>query len=335
MTLYNFIKPILFKLEPELAHYFSLYSLKFIHLLGLTKFLFKKQNSKPVSLMGLDFSNRIGLAAGMDKNAEFIEELGSMGFGFIEVGTVTPRPQKGNTKPRLFRLVKQRSIINRMGFNNKGIDFLVKKVAGSFYPGVIGVNIGKNFDTKNEKAVDDYLECFKKAYLVADYIVVNVSSPNTKDLRKLQSEKELRKILEALVKEKEELISQCGRSVPFLIKISPDLDTTSIKEVIELVNNLSIDGIVATNTTISRKEIPEYQETKGGLSGSLLTRRSLETIREVKSQLREEKVLIGVGGVSSQEDAVAMLEAGADLIQIYSSLIYSGPKIVTELIASS
>ncbi len=332
MNVYPIIKPILFKLDAEVAHYVSLYSLKLLNFFGFTKLLFKTNKANSVNLMGIDFPNRVGLAAGMDKNGDFIEELGSLGFGFIEVGTVTPRAQKGNPKPRLFRLINKRSIINRMGFNNKGIEHLTKKVAASFYPGVIGVNIGKNFDTSNDNAVNDYLHCYQKAYLVADYIVVNVSSPNTKDLRKLQSREELNKILETLLKERSKLLTECGRYVPLLVKISPDLE--DFNDIISIVNELDLDGIVATNTTISREDIPEHNDLKGGLSGDLLFNRSLEVVKIIKSLLKEDKVLIGVGGINSVENAKELLESGADLIQIYSGLVYSGPNLIKDIVDS-
>ena len=337
MNLYTIIRPILFALDAELAHTISLKALKFANCLGLTKLFFPATKKDAVSLMGLSFPNRIGLAAGMDKNADYLDALGDLGFGFIEVGTVTPRAQPGNPRPRLFRLPKHQAIINRMGFNNKGVEHLISKVRKSFYNGVVGINIGKNFDTPNEQAAKDYLLCLERAYIVADYIAINVSSPNTKGLRDLQDLEPLRVLLSLLIIKRNQLHEDIGRKVPLLLKIAPDMDSQQLEQIAELVKELKLDGIIATNTTIERSAVSDsaLANEAGGLSGAPLTEKSLQVVSVLRKYLGPELALIGVGGVMSSRDAKQMLEAGADLVQIYSGLVYQGPNLIRDCISCS
>lgn len=334
MNFYFLIKPLLFALDAEVAHKITLKLLKLFHAFGLTKILFAYPKKQPVVLKGLSFPNRIGLAAGMDKDADYIDALGSLGFGFIEVGTVTPRSQPGNPKPRLFRLPEFKSLINRMGFNNKGIDHLIAQTSKSFYQGVVGVNIGKNFDTANQDALGDYLKCLEKAYLVADYIAINVSSPNTKGLRELQDLEPLRSLLSSLITKKNQLHSALGREVPLLLKIAPDMELEQVQQIAQLVKELKLDGVIATNTTIDREAVTgsTLASETGGLSGSALTEKSLQIVKELRKSLGPDLLVIGVGGIMSGKDAKNMLDAGADLIQIYSGLVYRGPELVKECI---
>ena len=336
MNLYNLIRPILFLLDAETAHHFTLSILKIFHAFNLTKVLFRTPKKQEVSLMGLTFPNRIGLAAGMDKDAEYIDALGSLGFGFVEVGTVTPRPQPGNPKPRLFRLLKHKALINRMGFNNKGISCLVENLKNSFYPGVVGVNIGKNLSTANEDALNDYLVCLERSFIVADYIAVNVSSPNTKGLRDLQALEPLRNLLSALINKRNQLSKDLVRDVPLLVKIAPDMGQEQLQEIADLVKELKLDGIIATNTTIDRALVSDsaLASQAGGLSGAPLTEKALKVVGDLRKFLGKEFVIIGVGGVMNSGDAKRMLEAGADLVQIYSGLVYRGPELIKECVES-
>lgn len=329
--MYSLVRPILFRFDPERAHYLSLFALKLSYRLGLANLLFEQVGGVRKEYLGLAFANSVGLAAGLDKNGDYIDALGAIGFGFIEVGTVTPRPQKGNPKPRLFRLPEHRAIINRMGFNNKGVDYLVSRVKQSSYTGVLGVNIGKNFDTPNEDAVNDYLTCLKKVYPHADYIVVNISSPNTKGLRDLQHEHALRELLDALVSCKRELDDQTGRQVPLLVKIAPDLSDDEIQSTANIIKKSGVQGIVATNTTTDRSAVAgaEHGNEAGGLSGAVLSERSREVITRLRECVGDDFFIIGVGGVMNESDALAMKEAGADLIQVYSGFVYGGPDLIS------
>ena len=284
--------------------------------------------------MGLQFQNPVGLAAGLDKNGDYIDALGSLGFGFIEVGTVTPRPQPGNPKPRLFRLPRAEAIINRMGFNNKGVDYLIEQVRKRRYQGVLGINIGKNFDTPIENAVDDYLYCLQKVYPVADYITVNISSPNTPGLRELQHGKLLKSLINRLKSEQFVLREEFGRIVPIAFKIAPDLDADEVQEMAAIFNETKIDALIATNTTSSRdgvEGLPHSQE-QGGLSGKPIFKSSTEIMHAFRQQLDSEIPIIAVGGISSVEDAREKFSAGADLVQIYSGLIYQGPGLIKKII---
>lgn len=283
--------------------------------------------------MGLDFPNRVGLAAGLDKNGEYIDALAALGFGFIEIGTVTPRAQDGNPRPRLFRLPARQALINRMGFNNKGIDYLVERVRRSRYRGVLGINIGKNKDTPAEKSIDDYLECMKKAYPLAGYLVINISSPNTPGLRQLQNARELSGLLSELARLREHLAAQSGRRVPLAVKIAPDLAPAQIEEIARSIADHSIDGLIVSNTTLSRAGVEgeKYAAETGGLSGAPLLAASTAVLREFARRLPAKVALIGVGGILKAEDALAKIEAGAQLVQIYSGFIYRGPQLISEI----
>lgn len=287
--------------------------------------------------MGLKFPNRVGLAAGLDKNASAVDGLSQFGFGSIEVGTVTPRPQAGNPQPRLFRLPAQKAIINRMGFNNEGIDALLKRLKDVRYNGILGINIGKNFDTPIESAVNDYLIGLEKAYSSASYIAINISSPNTKNLRQLQGESELDALLGSLKTRQQDLAQRFGRYVPLALKIAPDLDDSQLTTIADALKRHHIDSVIATNTTLGRegiKESPLHNEV-GGLSGRPLFAKSTKIVRKLARALANEVPIIGVGGISTGEEARAKLEAGASLIQIYTGLIYHGPQLIHDCIAAT
>ena len=333
MDIYALGKPLLFLLDPERAHDLTLKSLKWMpH--GLAKKLFPQPPvCQPRQVMGLNFSNPVGLAAGLDKNGAYINGLAALGFGFIEVGTVTPRPQPGNPKPRLFRIKQVEGIINRFGFNNLGVDNLVENVKRASYNGILGINIGKNFDTPNERAIDDYLICLRKVYAHASYVVVNISSPNTKNLRQLQEKDALAELLAALKTEQAKLAQQHGRHVPIALKIAPDLELEQIGEIATLLLEQKIEGVIATNTTLSRdgvEGLPHGDET-GGLSGAPVKGKSTAVIEQLAKRLKGRIPIIGVGGIMSGEDAREKIEAGASLVQIYSGLIYRGPGLINDI----
>jgi len=332
--LYPLLRPALFSLDPEDAHCFTLASLDAAHKLGLLNLL-PRATGKPVHVMGIDFPNAVGLAAGMDKDGAHIDALAALGFGFIEIGTVTPRPQPGNPKPRLFRLPAAQAIINRMGFNNLGVDKLVKNVAASRFNGVLGINIGKNKDTPNEQAVDDYLACLDKVYALASYVTVNISSPNTQGLRELQKDEALDALLSAIKLRQSELAQQHGKYVPIALKIAPDLDDAQIAAIAALLMMHRIDAVIATNTTLARDAVaglPNADET-GGLSGAPVREASTRVIRALAHHLEDEVPIIGVGGILSGADAQEKVDAGASLVQLYSGLIYKGPELVSECVA--
>ncbi|MBM3863226.1 MAG: quinone-dependent dihydroorotate dehydrogenase [Verrucomicrobia bacterium] len=333
-ALYPGLRPLLFRLDPERAHDLGMAALRLAERIGLLDLLEHRELSKPVELLGLRFPNRIGLAAGLDKNGNTIDALGRLGFGFIEVGTVTPRPQPGNPKPRLFRLRETEAIVNRMGFNNDGIDALVGHVSRArSFRGLIGINIGRNKDTPNESAVEDYLDCMRKAWRVADYLAVNLSSPNTPGLRELQQAEACARLLARLKQEQEILTRSTSRRVPLFFKIAPDLDPPQIGELARVFLDGGLDGLIATNTTLDRKAVAgsRHAEETGGLSGRPLLRKSNEVLSAFADQLSGRIPIIGVGGVSSLEDAREKLRCGASLVQIYTSLIYRGPGLVREL----
>jgi|TARA_B110000037_G_scaffold160801_1_gene181610 dihydroorotate dehydrogenase len=282
--------------------------------------------------MGLKFDNPVGLAAGLDKNAEYIDCLSKLGFGFIEVGTLTPRPQPGNPKPRSFRLTKEEGIINRFGFNNDGIDKAIDNIKKTKFKGILGINIGKNFDTPINEAVNDYLVCFRKSYLFASYIVLNVSSPNTKNLRKLQEGESLEELLKVINKEQKILHKKYKKYVPFLLKISPDNTNLQLSFICKLLLKYKIDGVIATNTTLSRSGVSSMKsEEAGGLSGLPLRLSSLKTLKYLKTKLNGKIPIIGVGGIMSGKDGKEKIDNGAELIQIYSGLIFKGHKLIYEL----
>ena len=330
---YSLARPLLFKLDPEVAHDFSLAALAKIERTGLLPAQ-RHPAGKSIRIMGLDFPNVVGLAAGLDKNGDYIDALAALGFGHIEIGTVTPRQQPGNPKPRMFRLVEQAAIINRMGFNNDGVDRLIENVTRSRYRGILGINIGKNFDTPIERAADDYLICLRKVYVHASYVTVNISSPNTKNLRQLQQAGELDALLAALKAEQTILHKQHEKYVPLAIKIAPDLDEADIDMIAEQLLTHKIDGVIATNTTISRAGIAgsAHEKEAGGLSGKPLMQRSTEVIRRLAQQLTAKIPIIGVGGIDSLPSAQAKLDAGAALVQLYTGFIYRGPELIGEIV---
>jgi dihydroorotate dehydrogenase len=333
MNCYQFAKPLLFQLDAEVAHDIALKSLKWANQLGLLNLYPKPPTCVPRQVMGISFPNAVGLAAGLDKNGAVIDGLSKLGFGFMEIGTVTPRPQPGNAKPRLFRVREAEGIINRFGFNNLGVDNLIENVKAAKYKGVLGINIGKNFDTPNEKAVDDYLICMQKVYAHAHYITVNISSPNTKNLRALQEKEALSGLLATLKLEQTKLANQHGKYVPITLKIAPDLEQSQINEIADLLMEHKIDGVIATNTTLSRGMVKgmEHAEETGGLSGAPVREKSTLVIQQLSQRLQGALPIIGVGGILNGADAVEKIAAGADLVQIYSGLIYKGPKLVHDM----
>jgi dihydroorotate dehydrogenase len=338
MNFYQIIKPLLFQLDAELAHDISLKSLKLAGKTGVLNCYPKAPHCAPRQVMGLTFTNPVGLAAGLDKNGAVIDGMAKLGFGFIEVGTVTPRPQPGNAKPRLFRVKEAQGIINRFGFNNLGVDNLVENVKAAKYTGgisnqILGINIGKNFDTPNERAVDDYLTCMQKVYAHASYITVNISSPNTKNLRDLQAAEALSSLLTSLKLEQKKLTEKHGKYVPMTLKIAPDLTQEQVIEIANLLMQHQIDGVIATNTTLSRDAVKgmQYSEETGGLSGAPVRNQSTVVIQQLSQQLQRALPIIGVGGILSGADAVEKIAAGADLVQVYSGLIYQGPKLVHDI----
>ncbi len=335
MDLYPLLRPLLFNLDPETAHNLTLGTLRNLPA-ALIKTALPAVPDDPRQVMGLTFPNPVGLAAGLDKNGECLDAWAAMGFGFIEVGTVTPRPQPGNPKPRMFRLPQARGIINRMGFNNDGVDALLRNVAESDFKGVLGLNIGKNFDTPIEKAADDYLIGLRKVYARASYITVNISSPNTKNLRALQGGSELDALLGALKAEQTRLADRHGKYTPFTVKIAPDLEDEQIAEMAALFRQHRVDAVIATNTTLSRigvEALPNGNET-GGLSGAPVKAGSDKVLKALAQALAGEVPLIGVGGILRGSDARDKIAAGAGLVQIYSGLIYRGPELVAECAAA-
>jgi len=337
--MYSFVRNLLFRLPTETSHYLALDALQLAARLHISSCIVKPVPARPITVMGIDFPNPVGLAAGLDKNGDYIEGLAALGFGFIEIGTITPRPQPGNAQPRLFRLPQASAIINRMGFNNKGVDYLIDRVkaAQPFLQKnniVLGINIGKNKDTPAENAVDDYLICMRKAYRYASYITVNLSSPNTPGLRDLQFGEPLKQLLARLKQEQQLLAVQYGRYVPLAVKIAPDMAIDDIREVAAALIDNQLDGVIATNTTIARdavKDLPHGNEA-GGLSGAPLTKKSTEVIRALAQELNGKLPIIGVGGIMSGTDAAEKITAGAQLVQIYTGFIYRGPELVGEAV---
>jgi len=337
--LYALARPLLFTLDPEAAHNLTLPALRRAAKLGLTK-LCSRPAPDPRTVMGITFPNPVGLAAGLDKDGAYIDGLAALGFGFIEVGTVTPRAQPGNPMPRMFRLPQAKAIINRMGFNNHGVDAFVANVRASrFYQdklGVLGLNIGKNATTPIENAADDYLHCLEKVYPYASYVTVNISSPNTKNLRQLQGASELDALLARLKDAQQRLADQHKRYVPLTLKIAPDLDGEQIKTIAEALLRHKIDGVIATNTTLSRDAVQglPHADEAGGLSGAPVFELSNAVIRGLKRELGDAIPIIGVGGILRGADARAKIEAGAQLVQLYSGLIYAGPALVKDCAAA-
>ena len=333
MSLYQFTKPFLFQLDAELAHDVTLKSLRWAEKVGMLNLYPKAPVCVPRQVMGLTFSNPVGLAAGLDKNAAVINGMAALGFGFIEVGTVTPRPQSGNAKPRLFRIKEAEGIINRFGFNNLGVDNLVENVKTAKLDGILGINIGKNFDTPNERAVEDYLLCMQKVYALASYITVNISSPNTKNLRDLQEKEALSSLLGSLKLEQSKLAEKHGKYVPITLKIAPDLTPAQVIEIADLLMQHKIDGVIATNTTLTREAVKGMKnaEEAGGLSGAPVRNLSTIVIQLLSKRLQGALPIIGVGGILSGADAVEKIAAGASLVQVYSGLIYKGPALIHDI----
>lgn len=328
--MYNLVRKGLFRLSPEVSHELSMDSLNALHHLGLLNLFQPKPIFAPKTVMGITFPNSVGLAAGLDKNGEYIGALSALGFGFVEVGTVTPVAQPGNPKPRLFRLPTAEAIINRMGFNNKGVDYLLNQVKASQFSGVLGINIGKNKDTALDNAIDDYRYCLHKVYDAATYITVNLSSPNTPGLRDLQFGEPLKRLLAELKQEQLTLAKERGVYKPIAVKIAPDMDIADIEGIANTLIETGIDGVIATNTTISRagvSHLPHGTEL-GGLSGRPVSERSNFTLSHLSSALNGQLPIIGVGGIHTAEQGVEKITLGADLVQIYTGFIYQGPKLI-------
>lgn len=332
--LYKLARPLLFSLDAETAHELTISSL---HLAGKLLPAGKPLTGQQTEVMGITFPNRIGLAAGLDKNGDAIDGLARFGFGFIEIGTITPRPQPGNPKPRMFRLPEVQGIINRMGFNNHGVDVLLANVKAARFKGILGINIGKNFDTPIERAADDYLICLEKVYPLASYITVNISSPNTANLRQLQGGSELDELLGQLKARQTDLAQRHGRHVPMCLKIAPDLDDDQVGVIADALRRHRMDAVIATNTTIARTGVQDHRHAgqQGGLSGAPVMAASTRIVEKLAAALAGELPIIAAGGVCAGADAVAKLKAGAALVQVYSGLVYRGPALVRECVAAT
>jgi len=330
---YQALQPLLFRLDGEASHDAALRALDVAHALHLTRPA-APLPGRPVRVMGIDFPNPVGLAAGLDKNGRHIDALASFGFGFIEIGTVTPRPQPGNPRPRLFRLPAAHAVINRMGFNNAGVDVLVENVRRARFRGVLGINIGKNADTPIDRAEDDYVACLRKVYPLAHYVAVNISSPNTRNLRELQQGDALDRLLAAIMSERESLALTHGRRVPVAVKLAPDLDDPAIAAAAEALLRHRIDAVIATNTTLSRdgvEGLPHAQQA-GGLSGAPVRSIATHVLSRLHADLGDRIPIIGVGGILGGDDAREKIRAGASLVQVYTGLVYRGPALVRELV---
>ena len=333
--MYSLARPFLFGLDAERAHALGLKSIELAYRSGTSPLLARAAQDLPTKAFGLTFPNPVGLAAGMDKNGAHIDALLALGFGFVEIGTVTPRAQAGNPKPRMFRLPQYQAVINRLGFNNEGVDALVRNVERARRKkGLLGINIGKNKDTSNERAASDYLYCLERVYPLADYITVNISSPNTAGLRELQEEQSLRRLVGCLREAQERLASQHGKRVPVLVKIAPDLADADIDAVARVLADMGVDGVVATNTTVARTAVQgdRHAGEVGGLSGAPLMGQATLVLRRLRARLPESIPLVGVGGILSGADAVAKMAAGANLVQCYTGLVYRGPELIAECV---
>ncbi len=331
---YSAIRKVFFKFDAETIHEMTIKALKSTGTTPLRALYCQNVPSKPITVMGIDFPNPIGLAAGLDKNGECIPAFGAMGFGFVEVGTVTPRPQPGNEKPRIFRLPEANAVINRMGFNNKGVDYLVDQVRKAQFKGVLGINIGKNKDTPEENAKDDYIHCMQKVYNFASYITINISSPNTPGLRSLQYGDALNELLCSLKAEQTILAEKHGKYVPLAVKIAPDLTEPEVESIAECLIANNIDGVIATNTTLSREGVEglEHGEEMGGLSGVPVKEKSTQVIKLLAKALDNKLPIIGVGGISNGADAKEKIDAGAKLVQVYTGFIYQGPDLIKDVV---
>jgi len=327
---YKLVRKILFMFDPETAHGLSLRGLNFLYQLKLINLLFGKNKTKPINIMGINFPNRVGLAAGLDKDGEYFQAISQCGFGFVEIGTVTPLAQTGNDKPRLFRLVEAEAIINRMGFNNKGVDHLLQNVKSANFDGVLGINIGKNKNTADENAIDDYLICLEKVYGYADYITINISSPNTPGLRNLQFGEPLDNLLRDLKLKQNELSQQTEKYVPLVVKVAPDMDDIAIEQLANTLIKYSIDGVIVSNTTLSREGVENhvFANEQGGLSGRPLKEKSDYSLVLMAKYLNHTIPIIAVGGISSGADAANKVVLGASLVQVYTGFIYQGPELI-------
>ena len=332
--MYSLARPLLFRMDAERAHAFGLAGLEAAYRCGLVSTLATKPKPLPTKAFGIEFPNPVGCAAGLDKNGEHIDALMALGFGFVEIGTVTPRPQSGNPKPRMFRLPEHQAVINRLGFNNGGIEALVRNVERAKRAGILGINIGKNKDTPNERAVDDYLYCLERVYDYADYVTVNISSPNTAGLRDLQGEEALRVLVNELRGAQEDLTAVRGHRVPLLVKIAPDLSEAEIESVATVFNAARIDGVIAGNTTVDRAPVIAHPLAAqvGGLSGKPLYEKSTHTLRRLRLHLDNTIPIIGVGGITEGADALGKVSAGAQLVQFYTGLVYRGPELIGECV---
>jgi dihydroorotate dehydrogenase len=333
--MYGLARPFLFTLDAERAHRAGLRALEAAYRTGTSGLLTRRPKPMPTRVFGLEFPNPVGLAAGLDKNGAHIDALLALGFGFVEIGTITPRPQAGNPQPRMFRLPQHKAVINRLGFNNLGVDALVRNVQRARRKGgLLGINIGKNKDSPNASAADDYLFCLERVYPLADYITVNISSPNTAGLRELQEEQALRQLIGTLREAQEKFGAQHGKRVPMLVKVAPDLSDEDIDAVCRVLSDLSVDGVIATNTTVDRSLVHSHRHAgqAGGLSGAPLLAQSTLVLRRMRARLPDGIPIIGVGGITSGADAVAKMSAGAALTQVYSGLIYQGPSLVYDCV---
>ncbi|HEX8739308.1 MAG TPA: quinone-dependent dihydroorotate dehydrogenase [Casimicrobiaceae bacterium] len=335
--LYPLFRPLLFAADPELAHDVALAGLDAAARVGIARIAAPRLPAAPVEAMGLSFPNRVGLAAGLDKNAAHLDGLATLGFGFLEAGTVTPRPQPGNPRPRLFRLTDAQALVNRLGFNNGGVDAFVANVGRSSWRGILGVNIGRNFDTPNERAADDYVACLRAVAGCAAYVTINVSSPNTRGLRDLQAADALAALLQRIVAERDRLADELGRHLPLALKVAPDLDDEALRAIAALVVRMRIDAVIATNTTIARDGVEgmRHASEAGGLSGAPLAARALAVLRVLAKALDGAVPIIGVGGIMSGSDARDRIAAGATLVQLYTGLIYRGPELVAECVRAT
>ena len=337
--IYSLLRNVFFSLDPEMAHDLGMSGVDFLNRAGIACLLASPPPPDPVEVMGLKFRNPVGLAAGLDKNGEHVDALAALGFGFIEIGTVTPRPHPGNPKPRMFRIVQKQAIINRLGFNNDGVDQLLSNISDAQFPqrgGILGINIGKNFDTPIENAVDDYLICLERVYQAASYVTVNISSPNTKNLRDLQNDAALDALLGGLKAAQNRLAEKHGKYVPLVLKIAPDLEDAQIQSIADLLRLHRMDGVIATNTTLSRDGVEGKVNASeaGGLSGAPLFKRATAVLNKLAVALAGEIPIIGVGGIMTGDDALAKREAGASLVQLYSGFIYRGPALIAEAAAA-
>lgn len=336
LSSYDFLRPFLFQLDPEQAHDLTIKMLSFTQSNFLSCIYKKMRISDPVTLAGITFPNRVGLAAGLDKDGTCLDGFGHLGFGSIEAGTITPKAQPGNPKPRMFRVIDASALINSCGFNNKGVHQFIQNIQQSNYRntgGILGINIGKNKATPNDKANEDYLYALNQVYQHADYVAINISSPNTQNLRELQNDTALDCLLECLTQERDRLAEQYTSHVPLFLKIAPDLQTEQIKSIAQTLQKHHVDGVIATNTTITRNTVKHlsHSERPGGLSGAPLRHMSNQIIQQLRQELGKDFPIIGVGGVMSSHDAVEKLQAGADIVQIYTGLIYKGPHLVNEV----